>query len=262
MDTKQLDDKIKTLMKYRNPDDPLRYIANLIKDDYIAKLNNDIMNCNKCTACNSNVKSVGYGNVNSKILIVNEPIVQVEYNTLIKYNENITTARDDIFYDKFSQYLKLINANVDYLYFIRCINCFVKKSVFNRSTNKEEIKQCVPNTEELKSCFYNYIEKYIDFLQPQVIICLGSVASNLFHLMSNNNEMFSLMNNRGKVFKYKNIDVMPTYSLSFFDTKSKMEDKDIVNQYKYEFVIDLYNAFSIEKAKNPNSNIGNIYINQ
>ena len=138
----------------------------------------------------------------------------------------------------------------------------VKSKSFNKETGKEEIVKALStiNNEEKINCFQFFLDKYIDVIKPYVIITLGSFASNMLFSVANNNtgNKFALMRDHGKIFKYKNIDVIPTYSISFLDNKNNKMTVDEITQLKYNFVTDLYNAFTLEKQINYKSGIGNI----
>ena len=262
MDNNTIDEKILTLLKYKNPDDPLKYINDLTKDYCIDKLENKLIDCKKCCISGFNAKSISFGNKNTGILVINEDIQLDLYNEMIKDDVDITFAADNIFLNKFKKYCNLIEANFSYLFFVRCVNCFIGKTIFNKETCKEEVVKTLSsvNNEEKINCFHYFLDKYIEIIKPHVIITLGSFASNMLFSVANNNtgNTFALMRDHGKIFKYKNIDVIPTYSISFLDNKNnKMTDEEIT-QYKCNFVTDLYNAFSLEKQINYKSKIGNI----
>ena len=262
MDNNTIDEKILTLLKYKNPDDPLKYINDLTKGYCIDKLENKLLECKKCCISDFNAKSINSGNINSGILVINEDIPLDLYNEMLKDDVDITFAANESFMNKFKQYCNLIGANYNYLFFIRCVNCFIGKIVFNKETGKEEIVKALStiNNEEKINCFQFFLDKYIDVIKPYVIITLGSFASNMLFSVANNNtgNKFALMRDHGKVFKYKNIDVIPTYSSSFLDNKNNKMTVDEITQLKYNFVTDLYNAFTLEKQINYKSGIGNI----
>ncbi|MCK5077446.1 MAG: uracil-DNA glycosylase, partial [Calditrichia bacterium] len=63
-----------------------------------------------------------------------------------------------------------------------------------------------PNTEEMETCF-PYLEKQISFISPKIICVLGAAA--LKGLLKE--EKISISSMRGKVHKYKGIDLIVTY---------------------------------------------------
>ena len=112
MDNNTIDEKILTLLKYKNPDDPLKYINDLTKGYCIDKLENKLLECKKCCISDFNAKSINSGNINSGILVINEDIPLDLYNEMLKDDVDITFAANESFMNKFKQYCNITLAKL------------------------------------------------------------------------------------------------------------------------------------------------------
>lgn len=77
----------------------------------------------------------------------------------------------------------------------------------NRNPFNDEIQSCIP-----------YVKRQIELIKPEVIICLGSVATKA---LLNSTQSISRM--RGVFVKYNNIPVMPTFHPAYLLRNEKMK---------------------------------------
>lgn len=77
----------------------------------------------------------------------------------------------------------------------------------NRNPFKEEINSCMP-----------YLMRQIEIIKPEIIICLGSVAT-----VSLLNTTQPISKIRGKFINFKNIKVMPTFHPAYLLRNEKMK---------------------------------------
>ena len=239
-----IEDKILAMVKSVNPSDPLEYVQGVVKGFALDKTKQNIMNCSKCDLCNFKVKTIPKGKHDAKILVIGESVSKQQFES----DSNISFPMMDSDGESFSRALGVINANEDELYTINAVNCYPAKD------NGAAINKRIPSVVERNMC-KGYVDNIIDLIKPDVIITLGSVATN-----SISEERISIMTSRGAMFKYKNYDVMPTLHPGFFREMSEKFDEEIMNSYKDNFLVDIYNAFVLAKEKNTNSKIGNIQL--
>lgn len=237
-----IEDKILALVKMANPEDPVEYTQNIVKNYALEKINENIKICSKCDLCQNGIKSIGYGDTSSKILIICDDVSLEQYNK----GNRITLPMMDSDGETFDRALSVINANKKALYMINAVNCFPKRND-NNNTSKR-----IPSVIERTMC-RNHIDKIIKSLDPSVIITLGSIASNA---LSPNK--ISIMESRGQEFNYNGYIVVPTFHPSFFREMQNKFDEEMMNFYKDNFLRDLYTAFTIALADNPECGIGNI----
>lgn len=85
----------------------------------------------------------------------------------------------------------------------------------SRTLHKEEITTCFP-----------FIQRQIDAISPQVIVAMGEVAIDVFNEGGENSQK-----NRGEWCKYRGVDVMPTFDLSYL-TLHPHEKREFWNDLK------------------------------
>jgi DNA polymerase len=148
------------------------------------------INCNLCELSKSRNSVVfGQGNLNADVIFI---------------TDSIGTSEDELgkFYvGKSGQLLTKMIENVlevstDNFYITSVTKCCpsIKKTI-----NLNEINICKP-----------YLDKQIELIKPKLIVALGDLSYK--HLTSNANDFSNI---RGKVLKYNNIDIIPTYHPSF-----------------------------------------------
>lgn len=237
-----IEDKILALVKMANPEDPAEYTRNIVKNYALEKINENIKTCSKCDLCQNNIKSIGYGNTNSKILVICDDVSLEQYNK----GSKTTLPMMDSDGETFNRALGVINANKEALYIVNAVNCFPKRN------DNGTITKRIPSVIERTMC-KTHIDKIIKSLNPSVILTLGSISSNAL-----STDKIAIMESRGKEFNYNGYIVIPTFHPSFFREMSNKIDNEMMNMYKDDFLRDLYTAFTIAIADDPNCGIGNI----
>lgn len=237
----EIKDKILLLTKLANPDNPIDFLKDIARDYSLDKINENIEICDKCELCKNQIKSIAFGNKKSDVLIVSESVSKEQYEE----GEGITLPLNDSVSSKFFKVLELINVNKNNIYIANCVNCYPAKKIGN------ELKKTIPTNKIRATCVSNFLDKIIEALNPAVIITLGAVASNA---LSGENKI-KITTDGGKFFKYKDILVMPTYDFYFFEELEKLNDGDMANIKKEEFLEHLTLAFKKVKELKPECNI-------
>lgn len=237
-----IEDKILALVKLADPKNPVEYVQGIIKGYVIDKINNGIKSCSDCDLCNFGTKTISFGDINSKILVIGESVSTEQYAT----GNAVTLPLLDTDGDTLDRALGVINANKNALYMINSVNCYPAKN------NNGNITKRIPGVKERTTC-KQHIDRVIDIIKPHVIIALGSVSANALSPVK-----LSIMESRGKQFDYKGYPVIPTFHPGFFREMAEKFDEEILNMYKDNFLTDLYAGFMIAKEKDPNCQIGNI----
>jgi len=148
------------------------------------------INCNLCELSKSRTNVVfGQGNLNANIMFVADSIATIEDELgkfyvgksgqlLIKMIENV------------------LNSSIDNFYITGVTKCCPSN---NKVININEVGICKP-----------YLEKQIELIKPKLIVALGDLSYK--HITGDTTEFSQL---RGKILKYNNIDIMPTFHPSF-----------------------------------------------
>ena len=160
-------------------------------------LKSQVLKCNKCRLAQTRTNIVfGEGNINARLMLVGEgpgfdedkqgrPFVGKAGKLLDKIINAMTLTRDDVYI-----------ANI-----VKC------RPPENRNPFDDEIRACI-----------GYLHKQIKMINPEVIVCLGSVATN-----SLLNIKASITKIRGKFCSFQNIKVMPTYHPAYLLRNESMK---------------------------------------
>lgn len=170
-------------------------VSNDIEDSYpkepwseatdLISLNASINTCLKCSLGHTRTNFVfGVGNPNADLVLVGEAPGADE------------DAQGEPFVGRAGQLLnkilEAINFRREEVYICNILKC---RPPNNRDPQSTEVSQCEP-----------YLWKQLDILKPKLILCLGRIAAQV--LLTTND---SLSNMRGKIHKYRGIDLMVTY---------------------------------------------------
>lgn len=262
------EERIRKLVMEDDPDNPLSYVENIVKDICIGKVNKYILNCRKCeNICNCH-KTITDGNPNACVLIIGDspsleqgniiddfpysgdadselPFDQtdndVPFSNLPFFNE----AGDILF-----KVLNSLNVNSDEIFYINSVNCVP----YRLGKNNEKIKRA-PTVKEKNNCKL-YLDYVLKVVQPLLIICLGGVATNDINEEIGKHNISQI---RGEYFNYRGINVMPTYNPGYFIEleKSKRFDEETVESLKWDFFNDIKKAFTDLQEEYPEINIIN-----
>ena len=222
------EEQILQLVKEDNPANPLSYVHNIVKPLAVNVLNDYILQCDDCNICNC-VKTIGYGNPNASILIIGES--SLEENQENKDNNPINNSCGETL----KLILKKLAINKDSIFFINSVNCFP-----TRESGQEIIKR-VPTVSERKKC-NTFLDYAIKIVEPLLIICLGSVATNDINEEIGKQAISEI---RGNYFNYRGIKVLPTYNPTYFDYLESLDtmDEEYINSLRYDFFNDLKMGF-------------------
>lgn len=148
------------------------------------------LHCNLCELSKSRSNVVfGQGNLNANIMFVTDSIANIEDELgkfyvgkagqlLIKMIENV------------------LEVNVNEFYITSVTKCSPSNK---KIININEVNICKP-----------YLIKQIELIKPKLIVLLGDLSYK--HLTSDNSDFSQV---RGKMLKYNNINILPTFHPSF-----------------------------------------------
>ena len=229
---------ILNLVKNADPDNPLQYVQNIVKDYAKEKLDEQILACQDCKICDS-CRSLAHGNTNASILIIGSHAQSLVPLT----NESYNLA----FYDNESSYiidktLEIIKANKNEIMFANVLGCMPYKELGGEKVPR------IPNSKELEQCKV-FINHLIDIVQPLVIITMGAVALNAFK------KNCSIINEHGQWFDIKGIPAIATYSPEYFIQIKGKKDEELILQQQYDFIDDVTKGFQYIKENYPKINI-------
>jgi len=165
----------------------------------INELNNMISNCLLCSLSkNSNKKEHGYGDINSKIMLLSTKSIFNDKNEIDMVQK---------------MFKNIIGIDLKDIYFETILKC--------NSIDKENIES------EIEIC-KDYIIKQIDLLKPKLIITLGDSYNYLL------NDNINISKIRGNILKYKNINLIPMYhpNLLLRNPSLKKEALEDLNKIK------------------------------
>jgi DNA polymerase len=166
-------------------------------EDKLESLKSIVLECSKCKLAETRTKIVfGEGNPNAKLMFVGEGP---------GYDEDIQGRP---FVGKAGQLLtKMIEAmglSRQEVYIANIVKC---RPPGNRNPLKEEIFDCI-----------GYLHRQIEIIEPEIIICLGSVAA---HSLLNVETPISKL--RGNFLDFKGIKVMPTFHPAYLLRNERMK---------------------------------------
>lgn len=235
-----MEEEILRLVEKANPSNPISFVHNIVKPLAKGKLDKYIQNCEDCSISNCS-KSLTLGNPNASVLIIGESPTEDDQEQ--EYAEPFNNKQGDILY----KVLDKLKVNKDEIFFINSVNCFP-----HRMNGDIQIKRA-PTKTERNNCkvFLDYTLKMVE---PLLIICLGSVATNGI------NEEIGKINIgkiRGNYFYYRGIEVMPTYHPGFFIEleKNTCFDEEYINALQWDFFNDIEKALKDLNIKYPDLNI-------
>lgn len=187
------EEAILQLVKEADPDNPLEYVRNIVKEFAREKLDRYILSCKDCPI-HASTKTLTYGSVDASVLVVTD-FVLGEQNT--KTGSTYPLAGTEA-YEILQKTLTFYGFNLEEFFFMNSVNCCPTSTVSGTEFTR------IPKLEEKRNCqvFLNYA---IQMLQPVFIIILGNVALN--HFMRD-----TIMNVHGKVIQAKGIPAIATYS--------------------------------------------------
>lgn len=235
-----IEEQIEELVKKANPDNPISFVHNIVKPLAKGKLDTYIQNCNDCNICNC-TKTLTKGNPNASILIIGESSSEDQQEQ--EYGEPFENNSGEIL----KAVLNKLNINQDELFYINSVNCFP-----HRMHGDLQIKRS-PTKTERTNCKV-FLDYALNMVQPLLIICLGSVATNGINEEIGKQSITKI---RGQYFSYRGNNVMPTYHPAYFIEleKSQKFDEEYIDNLKWDFFNDLEKAFKDLHESYPDLNI-------
>ncbi|NOX20855.1 MAG: uracil-DNA glycosylase [Nitrospirae bacterium] len=161
----------------------------LFKEKALEALRSQIVNCQRCRLSQRRKNLVfGEGNPEARLMFIGEapgaeedlqgrPFVGPAGELLTRLINKMGFKREDV-------------------YIANTVKC---RPPNNRKPREDELSQCMP-----------FLKKQIDIINPTVIMTLGDVAAKALL-----GDIGSITRVRGKLFKYKNIPVVPTFHPSY-----------------------------------------------
>lgn len=227
-----IEERILQLVKLQDPQNPLAYVQDIVRDYAIEKLALAMDACEECVP-KDEMRSKMHGNVRAPIMVISDKPTREQL-------ENGYTAPLEG-----TEGLNMLNKLWDYfnvpdekLFYINAVNFAPFKDVngdkIDRIPSKTEIDACSP-----------FLFHAIDIVRPKVILLLGPIVSNIFK-----QEAFSKV--RGEWIIARGIPAMPTYHPNtLVDYEDKL-DEDSLQDKKDEFVFDVENLVNYLKENYPN----------
>lgn len=216
-------DQIISLIKKDNPINCFGYVKNIVKPLALEQLNNYILQCKECDLkCRK--KSITFGNPYAKIMIISDYIIDIDKDLSKPF---IGTEYEIML----SKTLEMCNLTLDDVFIINSVNCYPCEIDSNKKLNK-----VIPHTDMVNRC-KPFILQALDIIEPELVLLLGPLSLNLFKEASLNKE-------KGKLFTYGKINMVATYSPSYFKEYENVKDEDTLNEEKWEFVEHITNAIN------------------
>ena len=209
-------DKIMELVREANPDNPIQYVTDIVKNFALEKLNDKIYNCNICGCYNQ--KTYLTGNPDSEILIIKDIPNHIQFE-----NNNNNSCYFNGYENNMYEIFKALNIDPNTLLYCNCINCLMEN---NR----------LPNKQEISNCYKNIIGSIIKTVNPKAILLFGSVPVKMFFNTT-------LMTVRGQLLEINGIPTVATYSLSYFEKIKDFKEQSIIESEYNIFTQDIYNFF-------------------
>ncbi len=233
-----IENKILNLIKLKNPDNPLKYVSDIVSPLCIDKLNEYILVCKECPSCDNSKKSIGRGNPRASILVIfdcpkgnmNKDITYpLEGTKELEYFENI---------------LDSLGVNKEEIFYINSMNCLPATRINGKTISR------TPKKEERDACrtFVNYA---ISSINPVAILLGGAISLSLFYPKE------ALASSHGQWLNANGIPAMPIYHPGYFDAVKGKKSKEIIDDLKEQFEEELRSFFKAIQDTYPNNNITN-----
>lgn len=225
--------QIRELILKADPANPLQYIKNTVKDLFIEKINQAIIECDDCEGCDKKVKSIGYGNPNATLMIISESVRE----------EQITLDKKTVYPFEQTKEEKLLNQMLEYyclnkdeIFFVNALNCFPCTK-----TNTGIIEK-LPGKKQLTNCKL-FLNNFIEAVNPVAILLLGATTLNVF-------QKESMQKAHGKMIDINGYPGIATYSLSYLLTMKEFDPTCF-----QEFKQDISDLLQYIKREFPNNKL-------
>lgn len=213
LSTLDIEERILQDIRTINPENPAKYILDLIKPISIEKIDQNIYDCSACGLCN---KVLPNGDIDSPVLVIGE------------YPKPNQEPYEDILNEYFIGVLESLQVKYDRLYYCNCILC-------------QPANGKLPSKAELSACYENHIMNLIFCLQPKCILLLGNVASRMYL-------GGTLQSVRGEWNYINSIPTIATYHPDYFVQMQGIKNQDILDEEYNHFANDLNTLFEYVKS--------------
>lgn len=228
--------KILELVNQANPQNPMAFVRNIIKDSAIGKMNSYIASCNDCGMCN-NTRTLAAGNPHSSVMIISDCATSDQ----MQLNRPAYPLEGTQELSCLTEALTYLNVNLKEIFWMNCVNCCPSRKV-----DTHEIYRC-PNTKEINHCSA-FMKYAVDIVQPAMIILLGNIALNCF-------QKASITKVHGQWTTAYTIPAMPVYSPTHIKDLKGLVSEDQRNTMKRDMMLDLKSAFMFLQRDYPNNNV-------
>lgn len=219
------EEKIYSLVKDKNPGNPLAYVRDIVRPLSMEKLTQCMKNCNDCEIGNG-VRSLPYGSYNASILIIRDYIPKEDLN------KDYVSPYNEVIANEFERY----GIDKNQLLWVNAVNCCPHEVIGKRVCAR------IPNKNELRNCKV-FVDFAIQSFAPVFIFLMGTTALSMF-IDSGMNEM------HGHIVSIHGIPTIPVYSPEYLElTKEKMPDSYPI--YQRVFEEDIERAVSFLKTEYP-----------
>lgn len=171
------------------PDTICDNIQCIIKEQALKNLRDEIGDCKMCRLSQKRAKLVfGAGNPDAKLMFIGEAPGEEEDRQGLPF-----VGRAGTLLTRLIEKMKLTR---DEVYIANTVKC---RPPGNRNPFEDEVETCMP-----------FLAKQIEVINPLVIITLGNVATKALL-----NDIGTITKVRGKVFRHREIPVVPTFHPSY-----------------------------------------------
>ncbi len=168
------------------------------KEDIWKNLENEVVNCKKCSLFKERTNPVfGAGNKDARLMFVGEAPGRDEDKQGVPFVGRAGRLLNEL--------LKDVGIDRKEIYIANCLKC--------RPPNNRD-----PLSSELKMCF-GYLKRQIALIKPKVIVTLGRYST--YELTDEKAAMGQLI---GRVFEFGNIKVVPIYHPAYLLRNPKAID--------------------------------------
>lgn len=225
--------QIRELILKENPANPLQYIKYTVKDLFIEKINQAIIECDDCEGCDRSVKSIGYGNPNATLMIINQSVSgkQTALNKKIVYPFEQTKEEELL-----NQMIEYYQLNKNEIFFVNAMNCYPC------TKTSSGVIERPPGGIQLRNCKI-FLNNFIEAVNPVAILLLGATTLNIF-------QSGALTKLHGKMIDINGYPGIATYSLSYL-----LSMKDIEPSCFQEFAQDITELLNYIKKEFPNNKL-------
>lgn len=209
--------KILSLIKQKDPDNPLEYVHDIVRDYAREKLDQHILDCRDCDIC-SEPKSITWGDTKARLLIVSESVCEEQSGL----GRSVYPLQDC------PQRSLLESALGEYYnkaFYINAVNCMPCRKT------GQGIAFRLPSKTEVENCRV-FTDFALDLVRPEAVLLLGPIALNLF-------EEKTMSEARGEIISVQGIPAVATYHPDYFSRVGKMKSELILRELREQFREDV-----------------------